>query len=70
MKNEKKNNRIHAVLAVAVAVIAVAFSLSVIYGAGGGTSTYLSPSIFINDEPYRYDDNTPLLTIDGEYYVP
>ncbi len=70
MKNEKKRNlRSAAALAVAVAAVAVLFSLFTVYGAGG-TSKYLSPSIFINDEPYRYDDNTPLLMIEGEYYVP
>ena len=70
MEREKKlSSKACAALAVAVAAIAVAFSLFAVYGAGG-TSTYLAPSIFINDEPYRYDDNTPLLTIENEYYVP
>ncbi|MBO4217018.1 MAG: hypothetical protein J5940_03650 [Clostridia bacterium] len=68
-RENKKKLKVSAALAAAVTVIAVAFSLFAVYGAGG-TSTYLSPSIFINDEPYRYDDNTPLLIIENEYYVP
>ncbi len=68
-RENSRKSKACAALAVAVAAVAVAFSLFAVYGAGG-TSTYLAPSIFINDEPYRYDDNTPLLTIENEYYVP